>query len=87
MTMVKPKAQTTVAAGEFKAKCLRIMDEVAASRRGVIVTKKGKPVVKIVPIDDEPADDVFGCLAEEITITGDIEAPVLPASSWKMLKK
>jgi len=84
--MVSRKAQQTLAAGEFKAKCLRVMDEVAASRRSVIITKHGKPVVRIVPVDVESAQDVFGCLAGELEIAGDIESPPAAAKSWKALR-
>jgi prevent-host-death family protein len=39
----------TIAAGEFKAKCLAVMDEVQATGQPVIVTKRGKPTVKLTP--------------------------------------
>ncbi|MGQ0845402.1 MAG: type II toxin-antitoxin system Phd/YefM family antitoxin [Sporichthyaceae bacterium] len=40
----------TIAAGEFKARCLALLDEVAQSRTELIVTKHGRPVAKVVPI-------------------------------------
>lgn len=42
---------TTIGAGRFKNQCLAILDDVARTRRAVIVTKRGKPVAKLVPID------------------------------------
>jgi prevent-host-death family protein len=47
---------SVIAAGEFKAKCLRILDEVNKSREPVTVTvtKRGKPVARVVPIAAEP---------------------------------
>jgi prevent-host-death family protein len=72
----------TIPAGRFKAECLKIMDEVKARREPVLVTKKGKPVARLVPVDEAPRD-VFGCLAGELEISGDILAPVAPASAWK----
>ena len=48
----------TMAAGVFKAKCLKVMDEVQAKRISVVITKRGKPVAKIVPIDAKPFDDL-----------------------------
>jgi prevent-host-death family protein len=83
--MVKKAPKGTIAAGEFKAKCLRIMDEVAATRRPVTVTKKGRPIAKLVPIEGEETT-VFGCLQDEITVVGDILAPVVPATDWKALR-
>lgn len=43
-----------IPASEFKAKCLALLDEVARSRETVIVTKHGRPVAKVVPLDDLP---------------------------------
>ena len=62
----------TMPAGEFKAKCLRVMEEVRKYRTPVVITKKGKPVAKLVP-PDEPKKDVFGCVADQFTYVGDIE--------------
>ena len=41
----------TIAAGKFKATCLAIMDEVQARRESVVITKNGKPVAKLIPVD------------------------------------
>src|SRR3989442_2124218 len=41
-------------AGEFKAKCLEAMDEVASTGEPIIVTKRGRPVAQIVPITQRP---------------------------------
>lgn len=71
----------SIPAARFKARCLKIMDEVKARREPVLITKKGKPVARLVPAD-EPVRDVFGCLAGELEITGDITAPVVAASVW-----
>jgi prevent-host-death family protein len=63
-----------VAATEFKANCLRLMDEVAQQRRPIIITKRGKPVAKLVPVEKE-AIDLFGRMAGSIKIYGDIISP------------
>jgi len=74
----------TIPAGEFKARCLRVMEEVKKYRTAVVITKKGRPVAKLVP-PDAPATDVFGCMAGTARIVGDIEAPVLTAEAWKAM--
>ena len=74
----------TIPAGEFKARCLRVMEDVKKYRTTVVITKKGRPVAKLVP-PDAPAADVFGCMAGTARIVGDIEGPVLPAGAWKAL--
>jgi prevent-host-death family protein len=71
-----------IPAGEFKARCLKIMEDVRAYRTPVIITKKGRPVAKLVPTDDEVVD-VFGCMAGTAEIVGDVEAPVVPVRAWK----
>jgi len=64
-----------VAAAEFKANCLRLMDEVAQQRRPIVITKRGKPVAKLVPVEKE-VPDLFGRMAGSITICGDIISPI-----------
>ena len=64
-----------VAAADFKANCLRLMDEVAQQRRPIIITKRGKPVAKLVPVEKE-AIDLFGRMAGSIKICGDIINPI-----------
>jgi prevent-host-death family protein len=72
----------TIAAGEFKARCLSLMDDVQRTRETVVITKRGKPVAKLVPV---PAakDDFIGRLKGRIRIVGDIESPVVPPETWK----
>ncbi len=72
-------------AGEFKTRCLRVMEEVKTYRTPVVITKKGQPVAKLVPVDDE-APDVFGCMAGTAEIAGDVVAPVVPLRAWKAAK-
>ena len=64
-----------VAAAEFKANCLRLMDEVAQQRRPIVITKRGKPVAKLVPVETH-AIDLFGRMAGSIKICGDIVNPI-----------
>ena len=47
----------TVAISELKAHCLRLVDEVARRRTVLVVTKRGKPIARIVPLEDAPPDD------------------------------
>ena len=65
----------TIGAGEFKAKCLHLLDEVAQRRTPLVITKRGKPVAKLVPIDDKPFT-LFGRMAGTAQITGDIVSPM-----------
>ena len=62
-------------AGAFKARCLRLMDQVGRDRVPIVITKHGRPVAKLSPIDDRPPS-LFGCLAGTVKITGDIVEPL-----------
>ena len=74
-----------IAAAQFKARCLRLMDEVKTSRQPLLIRKKGRPVAMLVPAD-EPPSDVFGCLVGTLEIAGEVLAPVAPARSWNAVR-
>ena len=71
-------------AGAFKANCLAVMDEVQAKRQTVIITKRGKPVAKLVPVDAQ-TDDLFDSFRGKVTIVGDIVSPALTVEEWGSL--
>jgi prevent-host-death family protein len=75
----------TMAAGSFKAKCLAVMDEVQAKRETVVITKRGKPVAKLVPVNAE-RDDIYNFMAGKGTVTGDVVAPAISGKEWGDLK-
>lgn len=64
----------TVMASEFKSKCLKIMDEVAASGEEVVVTKNGIPVGKFVPYARRPKT-LRGLHAGQVQANDDLIAP------------
>jgi prevent-host-death family protein len=70
-----------IAAGSFKVHCLAVMDEVQAKRETVVITKRGKPVAKLVPVEEQ-TDDLFGFLREKVTIVGDVVSPALKLEEW-----
>jgi prevent-host-death family protein len=70
-----------MAAGAFKANCLAVMDEVQAKRVTVVITKHGKPVAKLMPVETK-SDDLFGFLRGKVTIVGDIVSPALTLEEW-----
>jgi antitoxin (DNA-binding transcriptional repressor) of toxin-antitoxin stability system len=61
------------------------MDEVRSTREPVVITKKGRPVAKLVPADSQP-QDVFGCMKGQLEIVGDIVAPAVPLEDWDVLR-
>ncbi len=72
-------------AGKFKAHCLKVMEDVRATREPVLITKRGRPVAKLIPADAS-SDDFIGRLEGVVRIVGDIESPVEPAESWEALQ-
>jgi prevent-host-death family protein len=71
----------TMAAGQFKVHCLKVMDEVQSKRQAVLITKRGKPVAKLVPVEKQK-DDIFGFLKGKIKVTGDVVSPALTPEEW-----
>lgn len=70
-----------VSAAEFKAKCLKLMDEVQAGGEPITVTKRGKPVAVVVspPPEKKPGlETLFGSMRGTVTIHDDILGPVDP---------
>ena len=65
-----------IKAGEFKAKCLELMDWVAAGNEEIIITKRGKPVARLVQVEQKPAKDLFGYMKGTAMILGDIISPI-----------
>jgi prevent-host-death family protein len=69
-------------AGQFKAKCLAIMDEVQSTGEPVVITKRGKAVVKVVPIREKP-EDIFGYMKGRARIVGNIMDSI-PLEDWNL---
>ncbi len=73
-----------IAASLFKAKCLSLIRQVGATGESVTVTRRGKPIAKLVPAEPEN-DDVFGFMQRKgLRIVGDITAPI--PVEWKVMK-
>ena len=57
--------EETIAAGEFKAKCLKLMADVERTGQPLVITKRGKPIVKLVPyVADDAPESAFGCMQD-----------------------
>jgi prevent-host-death family protein len=70
-----------VPAGVFKAKCLALLDEVAATGQTLVVTKRGRPVAEVVPVD--PPTSLEG----SVTFNVDDEALIQPIDAdWDALR-
>jgi prevent-host-death family protein len=74
-----------MAAGAFKTNCLAVMDEVQAKHETVVITKHGKPVAKLVPVNAE-ADEIYDFLKGKGAVTGDVVSPAHSLEEWGELK-
>jgi prevent-host-death family protein len=70
-----------IAAAEFKARCLTLMEDVRSTREPLVITKRGKAVAKLVPADDTEREFI-GRLEGIIRIVGDLESPIAPGT-WE----
>ena len=71
----KPTGPRTIKASEFKAKCLKLMDEVAETGEEIVITKNGRPVTRLVAYKAKK-NKWFGADEGIIEITGDIVSPI-----------
>ncbi len=74
--------ETTIGAGDFKTKCLQLLNDVAERREPLVITKRGKAVAKLVPMP--PDTQLFGALAGSVLDESDIVAPI--DSEWDAAK-
>ena len=65
----------------FKGHCLAVLDGVRAKCETVIITKRGKPVAKLVPVQSD-AEDIYGFMAGKGAIVGDIVSPAISDEDW-----
>jgi len=75
----------TIAAGVFKAKCLKILDEVGNGHESYVITKRGKPVAELVPLRRDVEDDM-AFLRKTLVFENDIVAPALDPGEWEVLR-
>jgi prevent-host-death family protein len=81
----------TMDALECKAKFFDVLDEVMSRRKGVVITRNGKPVAEIVPIEEKaiaaPArfKSIKGALKGSVTHMGDLDEPT--GGNWEALKE
>ena len=70
-----------VSSGEFKSKCLKLLDEVKNLHVEIIITKFGKPVAKLVPVKDRLVRSAFGYLKGTVISEKDVVAPT--GEAWE----
>ena len=72
-----------ITATEFKARCLQLMDRVCERRETYLITKRGRRVAKLAPLDPPRQNtSVLGCLRGEVEIVGDIVGSPVSEDAW-----
>ncbi|HLI33511.1 MAG TPA: type II toxin-antitoxin system prevent-host-death family antitoxin [Terriglobia bacterium] len=60
----------TLSASEFKTRCLKILDELEP--QGIIITKRGQPIAKVLPMRRVQFQELYGSMKGKIKVKGDI---------------
>jgi len=81
------KAHRDIPATEFKAKCLELMDRVAERGESFVVTKRGKAVARLTPVEPAAEDSIFGCFAGRAVEDGDLISPAVAPDAWGTLRE
>ena len=67
---------------KFKATCLAVVEQVAKSKKPVLITKRGKPIAELIPYEEETEQ---APLKDTVAFMGDIISPVT-AEDWEFLQ-
>ena len=74
-TPASSTSEQSVPASKAKAHLLELLDTVDRLREPVVITKRGRPVARLVPIEPRQAGAIFGCMKGTFRITGDVVGP------------
>ena len=77
----------SIAAGEFKQVCLRLLDEVGESGEPIVITKRGKPVAQLTAVPARRSEDWAGALSERGQVQGDLVAAAAEPGEWDALRQ
>lgn len=70
-------------AAAFRANCFKILDEVNATHKEVVITKRGKPIAKIVHVAQQnEKDPLLGSMEGLVETIGDLTKPVIDPDAW-----
>lgn len=78
MTSYPPRDLEKVSATDFKAQCLKLIDEVAQTGHELLITKRGKPVARVAPLEHKGKRRPPEALRGSVTYHQDITQPALP---------
>ncbi len=72
----------TVGAAQFKADCLRLIDEMGQDRRPVTITKRGRPVAVLTPVEGAAPRSIIGAMKGRVLRYDEPFAPATDPADW-----
>ena len=72
-------------AAEFRANCFKILDQVNVTHKEVVITKRGKPIAKLVHVSRQnEKDPLLGSMEGLVETIGDLTKPVIGPNAWEL---
>ncbi|MFH1952398.1 MAG: type II toxin-antitoxin system prevent-host-death family antitoxin [Pseudomonadota bacterium] len=72
-------------AAEFRANCFKILDQVKVTHKEVVITKRGKPIAKLVHVARQnEKDPLLGSMEGLVETIGDLTKPVIDPDAWEL---
>jgi len=75
--------EPTIAISEFKATCLKVLDQVKRTGKPIIVTRRGEPIALVAPPPPKRRGTWLGKLRATAKITGDVISPAVEPDDWE----
>lgn len=66
----------SVSASHLKAKCSEVLDQVERHKKSVIVTRRGRPIARLVPFENDEPRELYGSLSGSVRFWGDVIEPL-----------
>jgi len=72
-------------AAEFRANCFKILDQVKVTHKEVVITKRGKPIAKVVHFAQQnEKDPLLGAMEGLVETIGDLTEAVIDPDAWEL---
>lgn len=76
----------TISISEFKAKCVRLIDQVNKTHQTLRITRHGRPVAELIPVEAERKEEFLGAMVGTGEIVGDIISPVVECNEFEAFR-
>ena len=76
----------SISISEFKAKCLRLIEQVDKTRQPLRITRHGRPIAELIPAGPDRKRKFLGDMAGTVEILGDIVSPVIDLDEFEVYR-